>query len=325
VVNPNALLAFSDEEAKRAKLLLATQVATMMGRKMEEGDWSAVYCRAKGIPDSGWSNLHIDVNFEGLGVEHKMVRCSGLNGRPLKSVCGTTLMHPSATRSIRIDDTSLPAQDVMVDVLTQYAALIDSRTASVLAKAAGKKADMRTGWLIWEDELAEFLYFEEVMTKPDPTQFRAEWNVTAARGVRKASKSLWVYEKKTGKKRYSVTTSAGIKIQPYFDVPVPSDPSLFYFRVQSEQVDRDTIILWIAHSTANALQAKIGALTKENVSKTVVGLAAVLKDKPAVATVDADMAVPVPISPEAHAVLLATFEGVSDEHRAQLMLKALAD
>ena len=144
-------------------------------------------------------------------------------------------------------------------------------------------------------------------------------------GVRKSSKSLWIYERKTGKKRYSVTTSAGIKIQPYFDVPVPSDPSLFYFRAQSEQIDSDTILLWVAHSTANALRAKIGALTKENVSKTVVNLASALKGNPAVATVDADMAVPIPISPEARAVLFTTFEGISDEHRAQLILKALAD
>jgi hypothetical protein len=41
--------------------------------------------------------------------------------------------------------------------------------------------------------------------------------------------------------------------------------------------------------------------------------------------VDADMAVPIPNSPEVHAVLFNTFEGIGDEHRAQLILKALAD
>lgn len=83
---------FSAEEAKRAKVFLATQAATMMGRKLEEGDWGHVYCKAKGIPGSGWSNLHIDVNYMGLGVEHKLLRCAQLNGRPLKSVCGTSLI-----------------------------------------------------------------------------------------------------------------------------------------------------------------------------------------------------------------------------------------
>ena len=42
----------------------------MMGRKLEEGDWAEVYCRAKGLPNQGWSNLNIDVMHEGLGVEH---------------------------------------------------------------------------------------------------------------------------------------------------------------------------------------------------------------------------------------------------------------
>jgi hypothetical protein len=104
------LPAFTTDQAKRAKLLLATQVASMMGRKLEEGDWSSVYCKAKNIPDVGWSNLHIDVSYQGFGLEMKLLRIADLNGKPLKSVCGETLMHPAATRSIRIDDISADAQ-----------------------------------------------------------------------------------------------------------------------------------------------------------------------------------------------------------------------
>ena len=52
------LRAFSILQARKAKVLLAAKVANMMGRKFEEGDWSEVYCKAKDIPDSGWSNLH---------------------------------------------------------------------------------------------------------------------------------------------------------------------------------------------------------------------------------------------------------------------------
>jgi hypothetical protein len=33
----------------------------MMGRKLEEGDWAEVYCRANGIPKKGWSNLKLDI------------------------------------------------------------------------------------------------------------------------------------------------------------------------------------------------------------------------------------------------------------------------
>lgn len=163
---------FSADEAKRAKVLLATQVAVMMGRKLEEGDWGNVYSKAKGIPGGGWSNLHIDVNYRGLGVEHKLLRCTQLNGRPIKSVCGTTLMHPAATRSIRIDDVNAPAKGVMLDVFKQYAELIELRTAAVLKRAEGREKDMRIGWLLWEDNLTEFLYFEERMLPPNPAILR---------------------------------------------------------------------------------------------------------------------------------------------------------
>ena len=65
---PQTLAAFSPEEYQRAHRLLATRVAFMLGRKLEEGDWAEVYCAAKGIPYTGWSNLAIDVVYQGLGV-----------------------------------------------------------------------------------------------------------------------------------------------------------------------------------------------------------------------------------------------------------------
>lgn len=319
------LPAFSPDQMKLAKVLLATQVASMMGRKLEEGDWSRVYCRAKGIPETGWSNLHIDVNYHGLGVEHKLLRCSQLNGRPIKSVCGTTLMHPAATRSIRINDTTASSNDVMKDVFQQYAELIESRTQKVRERAEETNPDMRVGWLLWEDSLTEFLYFEERMLPPDPTFFYAEWNDTVARGVRKPSRSLWIFEKATNQKRYSVTTSAGIKIQPYFDVPVPSDPNLYYFRVQSEPIDPDTIVLWVAASTAQALQKHLGTLTRESLSEAILRLARDERKPTQPPQPEDDPAVPLAISVQAHAALLWMWESaVSDEHRAQQFLKALS-
>jgi hypothetical protein len=317
--------AFSASEGKLAKVLLATQVAMMMGRKFEEGDWARVYCKAKGIPEAGWSNLNIDINYRGLGVEHKLLRCSQLNGRSIKSICGTALMHPSATRSIRIDDVEAPAATVMDDVFHQYSDLIAARSQAVRKLADGAEPDMRLGWLLWEDNLREFLYFEERMLAPDPSLFYAEWHETESRGARKSSKSLWIFERATDQKRYSVTTSAGVKIQPYFDVPAPSDPNLYYFRVQSEPVDAETIRLWIAASTARALQRHIGPLTRESVSDAVVQAAS--KDIPQLepGKLEDELAVPVPISIRANNVLVSMWEGaVSDEHRAQLLLKALS-
>ncbi len=70
---PKTLPAFSLEEREQAHKLLATHVAYMMGRKLEEGDWAEVYCRAKGIPSKGWSNLKLDIMHKGLGIEQKMM------------------------------------------------------------------------------------------------------------------------------------------------------------------------------------------------------------------------------------------------------------
>ncbi|MDR2924652.1 MAG: hypothetical protein LBU76_01650 [Azoarcus sp.] len=318
------LQAFTDPEKELAKRWLATQVASMMGRKLEEGDWSRVYCLAKNIPDGGWSNLHIDINYEGLGLEMKLLRVAGLRDKTIKSVCGTTLMHPAATRSIRIDDTSRNATDVMRDVFKQYAELIHERTSRVKEATPNKSPDMRMGWLIWEDSLTEFLYFEEQMLPPNPEQFTAEWNVTPAKGVRKASKSLWIYDKNTGQKRYSVTTSAGIKIQPYFDVPLPSDKNLCYFRVQSEPVDAATVRLWVSAATARALRNKLGSLDSATVSTAILKSIEHAGKMTQVPEEDAVLAVAIDISKEAHVQLLAAWEAVSDEHRGQLLLKALA-
>ncbi|QVQ36532.1 hypothetical protein KHQ08_15620 [Pseudochrobactrum algeriensis] len=315
---------FSIDEVRKAKLLLATQVSTMMGRKLEEGDWSTVYCKSKDIPDGGWSNLHIDIDYKGLGVEHKLLRFANLNGRTIKSVCGTTQMHPSATRSIRIDDLLRPANDVMAAVFEQYSELIATRTERVRTHFPSVEPDMRTGWLLWESSLTEFLYFEERMVPPNPEQYYAEWNETTARGTRKASKSLWVYDRDTNQKRFSVTTNAGIKIQPYFDVPPPNDPNLYFFRVQSEPVDLDTIFLWVASSTAKALKAELGELTRERVSLAVAKLVELGAHNIAPSDPEEDYAVPIPISIEAHILLTRSWEGVSDEHYAQLLLKSFA-
>jgi hypothetical protein len=100
---PKTLQAFSKTEFTKAHALLAARVATMMGRKFEEGDWSYVYHTAKNIPPSGWSNLNIDVMHKSLGIEHKMLCVQ--SKKSIKEHCGTSLMHPAATRSIRVPST----------------------------------------------------------------------------------------------------------------------------------------------------------------------------------------------------------------------------
>lgn len=312
---------FSAKQKDLAKRLLATCVAQMMGRKFEEGDWGSVYCRAKDIPEQAWSNLHIDVMHNGLGVEHKML-CVG-EGKPLMSFAGTTLMHPSATRSIRITSTDVKPDIAMRDILRQYSLLISERTKRVQEDSSNGLADMRTGWLIWEKSLTEFLYFEESMMPPNPKEFWAEWHETSARGVRKPSKNLWIYEKGTNKKRYSVTTSAGIKIQPYFDVPAPNDPNLVYFKVQGEEVSAGKILMWVSATTARQLSALLGRLDLTTVSAAIIDAANHISQGEAIEHAADELAQPIEITREAYSLLVSVWEGVSDEHRAQLLLQTL--
>ena len=314
------LAAFTQEEFVSAHLYLATAVAHMMGRKLEEDDWSAVYCKAKDIPATQWSNLNIDVMHENLGVEHKMLRPSGSRGT-LIDIAGTTQMHPAATRSIRIDNSENDPTDVMVDVFKQYQELIEQRKISVWNNSNRKYSlediDMRTGWLLWETELREFIYFEEKMIPPNPDNYRAEWNVTPARGSRKSSKSLWIYEKYSGKKRFSVTTSAGIKIQPYFDVPPPHDPNFYFFRVQGEAMPDGMVRIWVTAATVRELKLILGSLDSEKLSAAILNVAAVIKEQNIDPDIDASLASSILITKEAYSTLTNSVEGQSDEHRMQ--------
>jgi len=318
-----SLPAFTDEQKETVHSLLALTVAEMMGRKLEEGDWAAVYCSAKGIPNRGWSNLNIDVMHENLGVEHKML-C--YRSKPdIQSACGTTLMHPSATRSIRIETTNADPTEVMGDVLLQYAALIDERRKKVAEQnGTGLAEDMRTGWLLWQESLRSFLYFEEEMSVPDPERFVAEWHESGG-GARKASKNLWIYELDTGRKRYSVTTSAGIKIQPYFDVPPPNDPNVYVWHVVGERIDGGLVRVWLTRRTADALQTLLeGELSPDNLARAISDAAALGVEGE---VLDAQPNIPVVplLVPEAsYNELVTTIGGVNDEHAFQLVVDRLA-
>lgn len=317
---PLTLPAFSLDEKAHVHRLLATRVAFMMGRKFEEGDWADVYCTAKRIPNRGWSNLNIDVMHDGLGVEHKMLR--SLAGEKLRDLCGTRLMHPAATRSIRIPSIDAEPNDVMKDVLAQYGALIRDRRQKVADDAGGRAADMRIGWLLWQSSLREFMYFEQEMLEPEPNDYFAEWRDSGG-GTRKASRNLWIFERESGQKRYSVTTAAGIKIQPYFDVPPPGDPNLYWFRVQGEELESGLIRMWVASSTARELGRFVGNLSPENLGLAIaraVPPAAEDGQPPIVRREDAQ---PLLLTLDSYIMLGNSCPGVSDEHMVQLLVEQL--
>lgn len=317
-----ALAAFTAEQKAMVQAHLALTVSEMMGRKLEEGDWATIYCAVKGIPDPGWSNLNIDVMFNNTGVEHKML-CYRSN-QSIDTAAGTTLMHPSATRSIRIETTDAEPNDVMRDVLGQYGELIASRARMVQEHSgSAEPPDMRTGWLLWQDSLRQFLYFEERMEAPDPDRFRAEWRSSGG-GGRKPSKNLWIYEIDSGRKRYSVTTAAGIKIQPYFDVPPLGDPNLYVWTVIGEHIE-GMVRVWVTKRTLEALRDILGDLAPEKIAGAI--RAAVERKQADPVGVEQDrvagiteLLVPV----EAYDELQGAFEGINDEHLFQMLVEMLS-
>lgn len=318
---PKTLPAFTEEERKEAHRMLATRVAFMNGRKFEEGDWADVYCGAKKIPLRGWSNLDIDVMHGSLGVEHKML-CyrSRVN---LMDACGKTLMHPAATRSIRISSMTAAPNKVMREVLSQYSQLIEARREKVRELSNNKrKPDMRTGWLLWQESLRQFLYFEEEMLPPNPADYEAEW-VESGGGIRKRSRNLWVYERETGVKRYSITTQAGAKIQPYFDVPPPTDPKLCVFTVIGEFLDTGYVRVWLTEATAREVKRLIGSLDTEVVSKTILDCFELAAQIERTEVSKTEFAEPMIITAEAYQALQTAFPGVNDDHSFRLLAQFL--
>lgn len=354
----STLSVFTAAQFEQAHRFLATRVAEMGGRKLEEGDWSAVYSEAKGIPLTGWSNLAIDVAFGHLGVEQKMI-CRRSTGS-LLDACGTRLMHPAGTRAIRIPN----EQDPLIaarDIMNQYRALVERRTAEVdvvnrvhhglleqdqailtlqglgMSAASARKLvpvmrnpadgryrepDMRNGWLLWQESLREFLYFENPMVVPDGGDIVAEWRQTAD-GRRRGSRNLWIYDRNTSEKIYSVTTEAGAKIQPYFKVPLPSDRNLYHFVVQGEEVAGGMIRAWVTHATAMLLQQRLGDLTSESLASAVERV--IPPDRAALHGRSAfePAATAILVHTAVYDQLVAKFDAVSDEHRFKLLLDHL--
>lgn len=319
----HALPVFTPEEQQKVHNLLALKVARMMGRKMEEDDWTSAYCAAKGFVNSGWSNLDIDVTAGNLGIEHKMLQVSS---KEMTELGGTSKMHPALTRSIRIDDVNAPAEDVKNSVLNQYAELLEARKNKIEQQnTTGLPVELRTGWLLWQSSLRQFLYFEELATAPDPSDFTAVWNERDAGGARKSSKNLWIYEKATQKKRYSVTTSAGIKIQPYFDIPASFDPNLYIFTVIGEHLTLQDTRIWLTPETAKMLKQSAGSLAPADVMALIerASLSAQMAQATANSVTIEECAIPVAISHETYALLSEAFPGNNDDHSVSLMLAHL--
>ncbi len=352
------LATFSPDEYERAKVYLATTVAAMMGRKFEEEDWAKVYAAAKGFNASAWSNFDIDVMHGNLGVEHKMYGQDG--GNSLLDCCGRSLMHPAGTRAFRFPAHLTDATDAARDVLRQYGRKIAERTtivetinayhhsdtsradaigvltASGMGRdkaqalipedrmpvgAATDAPDMRFGWLIWRRDLAEFLYFEQPMTIPNPDEFVGTWNERRTSGRRLPSRNLWIYREATGIKEYSITTTAGAKVQPYFTVPPPADPNLYHFHIQGEVASNGLVRVWLTFETAQGLKSLLGDLSPDKIGKFVRdnSLESGADVRPARAAFE-PLAVEILMPADCYRLLRDEEHGVSDEHAFRLLL-----
>jgi hypothetical protein len=230
------------------------------------------------------------------------------------------------TRSIRIGDLNGDPLTEMNSVFSQYRELLSSRRAKVAELNDGQKdgVELRTGWLLWQTSLREFLYFEEPTHIPNSEDYTAEW-VESGGGSRKGSRNLWIYEKASGKKRYSVTTSAGAKIQPYFDVPPPSDPNIYHWTVIGESIRDGVVRVWLSRRTVSMLSDLVGSeLTVDAVSDFVLGRASELTDTHASITpkgLDATAIMPVSILEDVYVRLTTALPSENDEHMFQELLE----
>jgi len=179
---------------------------------------------------------------------------------------------------------------------------------------------MRTGWLLWQESLRQFLYFEEPLKAPNPDDYFAKWDERTG-GVRKSSRNLWVFEKSTGNKRFSVTTSSP-KIQPYFDVPPPNDPNLYVFVVIGEVILDGIVRCWLSPTTFRDLERILGSITGESVSKAIHQN---LRDMPEIegGEVLQEPAIPMEIDVESYELLTTRLPGVNDDHCFQKLVRVL--
>lgn len=155
------------------------------------------------------------------------------------------------------------------------------------------------------------------MKAPDPADYFAVWNERVGSGARLGSKNLWIYERASRRKQFSVTTQAGIKLQPYFEVPPPDDPNLCIFIVQGEDAGDGNVRLWITAVTARDLRAVVGEINLESVSRAI--LSAVPRSGVDAVIIESEEVVELLVSDEAYA-RLTEFDGPSDEHRMRAFI-----
>lgn len=213
----------------------------------------------------------------------------------------------------------------MRTVIKSYQKVLDERLSKAVAISEGKPVELRSGWLLYDSSLTEFLYFEERAQNLNPKKHRAVWSerIKKGEGGRRGNRNLWIYAD-DDQKVWSVTGgSSGTKIQPYFKIPAANDKNLCYFRVQGEPINPETVRIWITEPTAQNLKQMLGELDTRCLSDAIMKVSP--SNQTLSVTQESEEVREVVIAQSAYVALKEKFLGVSDEHRFQLLCKRLAE
>ena len=199
----SSLSVFSKKQLEQLKQEWVRAISKIGMTKLEEEHWTEVYCKVLGIKESGFSNLFgKDIEFQDRVIEMKCIK----KEYPFPK----RIMHPSLTRRVREWSTEDPPHVSMKTVIDGYNTLI---------KDTFDEKEARWGLLVYSPTLSHASYFEYPIRCLDLHSLTAEYHVSKQNNSRRGTTNLWIYQ--NNKKIMSVTSqNAGMKIQPYFNVPV---------------------------------------------------------------------------------------------------------
>lgn len=197
---------FTDKQFEKLKAEWSLAISSIGLSKLEEEHWTDIYCKILGIDPQGFSNLFgKDIEYKDRVIEMKCIR--------KEYPFSPRIMHPALTRKVEEWNSSDPPEKSMRVVIDGYNQLIRDTFG---AKEA------RWGLLVYSNAYSHATYFEYPITTLNVNELTAQYNHSKRSGSRRATTNLWIFQ--DGIKIMSVTSpSAGMKIQPYFNVPAKND------------------------------------------------------------------------------------------------------
>lgn len=221
--------------------------------KLEEEHWTDVYCTALGIPQTGFSNVFgNDTEFGDRVIEMKCIR----HETPFAPA---RIMHPSLTRRVALWSKEDPVSVSLTRVIESYNNLIESTFR-------GKEP--RWGILVYSPCLTQASYFEYPIQVLDISKLKAEYRSRPASDRRRSTTNMWVYQDDI--KIMSVTSpDAGMKIQPYFQIPSKSDER-YDIDLSESRIPVDRSVGLMIHGIAQSHGIQIDELIDRAVSSKFV-------------------------------------------------------